>query len=578
MPKHGYESEVAAVRAKPDLSISASEQRRQDPHFLARCAITVLAQHLPLSWPTPPKTPSSPKRHFRSHYRPPDPDALLRLDYAAWAEISPFDLILSLIDFSGLRPVLAQKLYRRSARGRRPFDPISLFLLYGWQCLNRWSRADTLRHLAQPRYADYAAAFGFRPGVYPKESGLRYFLSTIGAQNLSDLLVQSMSLIMQAGLIPEAMRQRAVVSFDGMLHDAASRLRCSAVQMGCYEATSAENPRPCPAKEKGQRGCACTDSACQQSCSHAPLRDAEARYVWYTGNNHGDHPNATNGVPSPTTGAQARAAGAAPPKPPRGEGHYGYRSLPVTLIDDEQRTTWVLGAADLAPANRHEDRAAAELLKQTVANYPWLNIHVAVGDAGLGYETFLGTAHDLGIRRVVDLRADSHDRDEAGWSIRGYDDKGWPICPFGHRLHPNGYDEGRQRSKWHCRHDCEQHPASEQSSAPSAPDCPYRDRDIHPFGLIKNVGRTFGDGSIRLVRDVPFGSAQWKELYRRARNGAEARHSTMQDWGLKRLAVFGMPRSQATIHLADVWANLTTMARLIKEATLVQVAKEEMAA
>ncbi len=86
--------------------------------------------------------------------------------------------------------------------------------------------------------------------------------------------------------------------------------------------------------------------------------------------------------------------------------------------------------------------------------------------------------------------------------------------------------------------------------------------------LIKNVGRAFGDGSLRLVRDVPYGSEAWKEIYRRARNGAEGRNATLQGWALKRLPVFGTPRAQATLFLADLWRNLTTMARLVKEATL----------
>ncbi len=572
---------VAAVSAKPDLTLSAPEQRRQSPDFLARCAITAFAGRLPLPWPTPPKMRPSPKRHYRSQYRPPNPNRLLALDRAAWATMPSFDLLLLLIDFCGLRPVLAAKLYRPSARGRSPFDPISLFLLFGWQLVNRWDRLEALRHLAEPRYADYAAAFGFRPGVYPTEGGLRYFLTTLGAQNLSDLLLQSMSLIEQAGLIPEETRRKAIVSFDGMLHDAASRLRCSAVQERCYEATSPQTPRPCPAKEKGQRGCLCTEMACRQSCRQAPPRDPNARYVWYSGSNRSDHPNAmAKRTPSPAAEAAVPLAGAPPAKPPHGEGHYGYRSLPVELIDAVQRTTWVLAEAGLAPANGHEEHPAAELLKQTVGDYPWLKIDTAVGDAGLGREPFLSMAYDLGVRRVVDLRADPRtDNDKAGWAIRGYDDRGWPVCPFGHRLHSNGYDEQRQRSKWCCRQRCERCATSEEASAPSAPpeaalrpDCPYRDRADHPLGLIKNVGRAFGDGSLRLVRDVPYGSPLWKEIYRRARNGAEGRNATLQGWGLKRLPVFGTPRAQATICLADLWRNLTTMARLVTEATLAQMA------
>ncbi|MBI2954347.1 MAG: hypothetical protein HYY30_08540 [Chloroflexi bacterium] len=47
---------------------------------------------------------------------------------------------------------------------------------------------------------------------------------------------------------------------------------------------------------------------------------------------------------------------------------------------------------------------------------------------------------------------------------------------------------------------------------------------------------------------------------------------------LKRMPVFGTPRGQATVLLADVWLNLTTMARLVKEATLAQISRPEAVA
>jgi hypothetical protein len=84
---------------------------------------------------------------------------------------------------------------------------------------------------------------------------------------------------------------------------------------------------------------------------------------------------------------------------------------------------------------------------------------------------------------------------------------------------------------------------------------------------VVNLGERFADGSIRLVRDLPVGSPTWKALYHRARNALEARNATFQDWGLKRLPVYGLPRSTALLFLADVLNNLTTLARLIGEAT-----------
>lgn len=90
--------------------------------------------------------------------------------------------------------------------------------------------------------------------------------------------------------------------------------------------------------------------------------------------------------------------------------------------------------------------------------------------------------------------------------------------------------------------------------------------------MITDVGKAFADGSLRLVRDVPYRSQTWNEIYRRARNAAESRNANLQRWQLKRLPVFGAPRGQATIFLADVWTNLTNMARLVQEVTLAQQA------
>jgi hypothetical protein len=556
------------LAAKPDPTLSASEQRQASLDFRARCTIAALAGRLPLPWPTPPNTSPSPKHRYRSAYQAPKPDSLPALD--AWTLLGPFDLVLRLIDFSALRPILAGLLYQPSALGRVPYDPISFLLLFGWQLTNRWNRLEVLRHLREPRYADYASAFGFGgagKGPYPSESGYRYFLTTLGKASLHDLLVQSMDLVRRAGLIPASVEQSATVSFDGQIHDAASRLKCPAIQASCYQPTSSEAPRPCPAKEKGQAGCPCDTSACKALCKRATPRDTDARFVWYQGHNQGNPTRSA--TPQAPDAPAARAGGSG------GEGRFGYRSLPCQFIVPVWRTSWTLDEADLAPANSHEETPAARLLRRVVGEYPWLQIAIAVGDSGLGYAPFLEAAYALDVRRVIDLRAEPRtDQDRDGFAIRGYDDKGWAVCQFGYRLHPNGFDKERHRTKWCCRQACQ----AEGTSAVCPPDCPYRDREAHPLGRILNVGERFADGSLRLVRDIPYGSAAWKETYRRGRNASEGRNARLEEWGLKRLPVFGRLRTQATLFLADLWANLLQLARLIKEATLASFPQPRLAA
>ena len=126
------------------------------------------------------------------------------------------------------------------------------------------------------------------------------------------------------------------------------------------------------------------------------------------------------------------------------------------------------------------------------------------------------------------------------------------------------------RRKYFCSQLCSQgaEPVVVLETVPQPPtDCPHLSPD-NQLGLILNVGERFPDGSIRLVRDVLVDSPSWKRLYHRPRNASEGRNASFEFWGLKRLSVFGLARSRATIFQADVWANLTTLARLIREATL----------
>ena len=77
----------------------------------------------------------------------------------------------------------------------------------------------------------------------------------------------------------------------------------------------------------------------------------------------------------------------------------------------------------------------------------------------------------------------------------------------------------------------------------------------------------FANDSIRLVRDLPVGSTAWKRIYHRARNASEARNATFEHWNLKRMPVYGGLRGKAFVYLADTWATLITLARLVREAT-----------
>jgi hypothetical protein len=170
-----------------DTKGTSEQTRAEEALFVSQCGLLSLWKQLPLHWPTPAGLPASPKKRYRSEYVYPwqaavaDPDQVL-----AWKSLSDFDLALRLVDFRGLRPVLAQLLGWKSGRGWEPFDPVSFFLLTAWQIANCWERNQCLKNLADERYADYALWFGFHKGVYPTEGGVRYFLTTLGRNSDAD--------------------------------------------------------------------------------------------------------------------------------------------------------------------------------------------------------------------------------------------------------------------------------------------------------------------------------------------------------------------------------------------------------
>ncbi len=560
--------------------LTLAQSRTQDGLFLSQCNLLSLQGSLPLQWPTPPEIPASPKKRYRSAYVYPWQTALADPEqFLAWKDLADFDLLLRLVDFSGLRPVLAHLLGWKSGRGWEPFDPVSFFLLILWQITNRWSRSQMLKNLADERYADYAGYFGFRRGVYPSEGGVRYFLTVLGrnseanaesvtieqgeilveiaVQKLNLLLVQAVGVLRQAALLSPPAWEKALLCPDGQIHDAASRLRCISVNATCYQPCTPDHPRACPAKAKDRRGCNCNTRACAQACCQATPRDREARFIVYTGNNQ------SSDSPNYSTGSE---------KPDREEGkpRYGYRSLPLRLADPLRRFSVTL-LDDVRPANGHEDMPSSALLLQLKDHYPDLRVENVAGDAGLGYESFLHTTYaHLHARRVIDQRQHATDRDQQLWPTRGYDDRGRPICNYGYSLVSYGFDRDRQRHKWCCDKACLQGRQPlvqlDQVTYPP-PDCPYQANEP-AHGRVINVGECFADGSIRLVRDLPFASPAWKALYHRARNAVEGRNAAFEAWGFKRLPVFGLLRSKALIFLADVLDTLTTLARLVREATL----------
>jgi hypothetical protein len=180
-----------------------------------------------------------------------------------------------------------------------------------------------------------------------------------------------------------------------------------------------------------------------------------------------------------------------------------------------------------------------------------------IADAGLGYGPALAQLYQRRILRLIDIRAAEGDEDPLRQRQRGYDHLGRPLCLHGFGMSANGHDAQRQRTKYICAHACQ------RQTEPAAPDCPFLAKAC---GQVVNVGLTMPDGSLRLARDIPYGSKRWKARYGR-RNNTECRNSQLADLGLLRLPCHGLRWGGIHIGLADFLLNLHTLGRLVAEAS-----------
>jgi hypothetical protein len=518
------------------------QKRADNKEALARFALPSLWSSLPLTFPLDPHLPPSPKPRYRSQYRYLGPDGLD--DPQTLDTLSPFDIALRLIDYSNLEPLLAAHIYVSSAKGQTPFHPVSMFLLRLDRRERNLSRRETLRILRSEEGRELRRRLGFEEQT-PSESGFRYFENQISPELQQEIDALLFDLLYQAGFLPTRPDQEKKVSlsFDGMLHEARSRMRCAHVSESCYT----EAPRPCPAKEKGKRGCDCTQPDCAQVCHHATPLDPQARFIVYSGNHK--HPR-----DNPNTPAQEKDR-----KPSRGRAVYGYYSWAGQMLDDELATYWILPAT-FGPATTDERTLFPDNFTYLQRRFPWMKIGEVIADAGAGYQCCLDPIWEAGALRLVDIRAAQGDKDPQVQLARGYDDKGYPLCPFGYKMHSNGHDYRRRLTKWRCAKACRRDPERPM------PDCAYLN-ERYKHGYTTTVGRTHADGTVRLAREIPYGSPAWEKRYNR-RNSSESRNSAQERLGLKRLPVYGSPRSYSQVLLGDFIANQRTLVRLVREATL----------
>ena len=522
--------------------LTAIEKRAANPSALAPFDLDRLRQQLPLVFPQDRGLPPSPKPRYRSAYRylgfqDLDDEALLET-------CSSFEVAVRLFDYSQLESLLAAHIYAPSAKGQVPFHPVSMYLLSLYRRERKLSRHEVLRQLRHQQDGRSLRRYLGFDQAFPSESGLRYFERQMTPALQQEINALQIDVLYRAGLLPcqGETEQKVTLSFDGMLHEARSRMRCSSVRDSCYESA----PRPCAARDKNKQGCDCDDADCAIICRHATPWDPEARFVVYSGQNK-------RAQMSPNTPQDNKKRPS-----PRVRMVYGYYSYAGQILDQDLATFWVLPAA-FGAATCGDPALFPGNFTYLRVRFPWLKMGEVIADAGICEQQCLDHIWDAGALRMVDIRAHKSDRDRVICLNRGYDENGHPLCPFGYVLHANGHDYQRRRTKWRCVKRCRTH------AQQPVPQCAYL-QATYKHGYTVSVGQTHADGTVRLAREIPYGSSAWKERYNR-RNSAESRNSVLKRLGLKHLPVHGLSHGHVAVLQGDFVANQRTLVRLVREAT-----------
>lgn len=431
-----------------------------------------------------------------------------------------------------------------------------------------WDWQELVQQLRHPsRGLVYRRHLGFTDDDLPCASTLRMAFRHTLLEYLSlcqDSLLQGLmayAIVPTHSTFPGDPAGRGVsISTDSQLVATRSHMQCA------QQAPECSQPglhRPCPARQKDKDGCTCDTDACRDHCRFACHRDAQARYVYYSGSNQpGPNPN----TPHITSGDPLQV------KERRGKHHFGYKSKALNIVDDRLFVFWPI-TGPFTPANVNDHLNTLPAFEDLQRRFPNLSIGEVLGDAGEGYQEVLTFVHEhLRALRTIRLLHCPGDDAPSTCLERGYDQHGNPLCPNGYRLHPNGHDYNRHTTKWVCRQACLRRPLPDihlsEASAPEPPlrlACPFATAD-HPLGYSLTVGLSLPDGNIRLARDLQVGSDLWK-LRMGRQSYSESRNANQERYHLKRSPWFGLQNSAKATLLGDILAILTTLTRLVQQAS-----------
>ena len=422
----------------------APTARAQDALFVSQCSLQGLADHTASALAHATRHPAL------AQTRLPLPLPLPRLAGSAatpatWEHLSDFDLALRLIDFSGLRPVLAQRLgwtTRPRPHTLRPCLPLPAPRLADHQRLEPQPRpcatcatpatptmpsASASRTASSPPKA--ACATSSPPSAHTPRPPAHVVTIPLDDERTVDVAVR---------VSQPPHRRLGHPDPPGRHHEPrglaqGSRLsrwhapRCRLPHALCLRpglllpAARPQTTHTAPARPKRR-----TRPIAAVPVTPWPAPRSASM----------PHP----GIPRPAWSSTAApiAPQTVPISPPphhptrkkRANSRYGYRSLPLQLADAQRRTSFVLLDHVSSPLPSERKTPPLPCCARSPPSIPPCTWTPPPVTPAWAMTPICAPPTSLGIKRVVDLRADATDKNTDTWVMRGYDDKGRPALPL----------------------------------------------------------------------------------------------------------------------------------------------------
>jgi hypothetical protein len=501
-------------------------------------------------------------------------------------------LVVSLIDFSFVRSIVAPAYSRK---GGHTYDPVSLFLLQLFCCLEKFSDMKSFLNVVRDpeKGKHYRLYAGIRYPHIPGEADFSHLKNRLGEdcyQKVAQVLVKIVHLLdfltfsilsIDGTLFPSYTRYRgctyfcqecASIKFEGLIDNVRKRILYKLkdpkkILLGREIKVKVECPShrfpeeiPKPKVEILTLSLKIADPDAPNPFNRifgveeelkALGLDLSVKKVNFHSIDLDQIDSFFFRCPKLPSDTEARIGVRKNPKnPDKIEKVFGYNGVFLTSIELSLGLELPVACLTIA-GNAQEGNQFIPLKEQIQSFQP--NTIIDLADAKYDELHNYQHARSLGSIPMIDYNVRNEDVSLEGLKKRGYDRNGWPFAPCGVICRPNGFDSTFQRATFTCQRPCVS--SLDHQLKTYSQSCPHF---FNHLGFIKHMSIKQYP---RLITEVIRGTPRYQKL-RSLRSASERTNSTAKE----DLDLLRKPKVRG-IYRAGILVQLTMMAILLGRVT-----------